>query len=198
MDRYYYTVASLPALRWGEALPLDRSQAWERLRPGLSPADEAVLTGADLLPPRGLPTLDPAASGDSAAPAASIGGLLAAWYTWERTLRAELGRARLARLGFAAPEPLPEDRGLAQAETARLALAKDSPLEAEAVLDQARFAAVDDLAAGHWFDADALTAWWLKYLLLERQSRFDRARGGQALDAAYQSITALDGKRETS
>lgn len=184
VDRFYYTMASLPALSWAAHPHLTKQETWNRLTQETNASDLAVLESAVLVPPREN-LQDPS-------------GLIGTWFVWERTLRSELARLRQSRLGFSSTLPIPEDRGMTQFHAASHAVHNENPLAAVRLLNHWRWLAIEDMAQGHWFDLDALTAYWLKYQILEREARFQPEEGAIQLDATHQLIIqALNGRRET-
>lgn len=164
MSGYYYFVAALPGLRWGEAPPLSREDVLAHARTWLSAADSAALAAA--------------AARDEAVTAHPAG---ARWWQWETALGNALAAARAARLGR---DATPHLRGTETAEsyvraTVQEAVKLDDALKAELLLDQLRWQFYEELAAAHSFDFEAALSYVLRLGLLERWARFDAARGQQ-------------------
>lgn len=96
--------------------------------------------------------------------------VLVQWQTFDTALRNELVRIRAARKQKDAARYLRHD-GYTDASTAHTAVnayRNTSLLAVERSLDEARWRALDELAAGHYFDFDFLVLYALKLLLLER------------------------------
>lgn len=162
MSAYYYFVAALPGLRWGEAPPLSREDFLAQARTWLSAADSAALAAA--------------AARDEAVTAHPAG---ARWWQWETALGNALAAARAARLGRDATPCL---RGTEIAESyvraaVQEAVKFDDALKAELTIDQLRWQFYEELAAAHSFDFEAALSYVLRLGLLERWARFDVARG---------------------
>lgn len=164
MSAYYYFMATLPGLRWGEAPPLSRADVLTQARAWLAPADSAALAAA--------------AARDEAVTAHPAG---ARWWQWETALGNALAAARAARLGR---DATPYLRGTAVAESyvravVQEAVTLDDALKAEMMIDQLRWQFYEDLAAAHSFDFEAALSYVLRLGLLERWAHFDVVRGQQ-------------------
>jgi|GEM_PF-500748 len=164
MSAYYYFMAALPGLRWGEAPPLSRAVFLAQAREWLSAADSAALAAA--------------AARDVAVTQHAAG---ARWWQWETALGNALAAARAARLGRDAAAYL---RGTEVAESyvraaVQEAVKLDDALKAEQMLDQLRWQFYEELAAAHSFDFEAALSYVLRLGLLERWAQFDEARGRQ-------------------
>ena len=99
------------------------------------------------------------------------------WINFETALRNELVRVRAARKKV---DPARFLRGEAGSEPAFYQLALNShrithPADAEKFLDQARWQALEELSASHYFDLDALIAYALKLKILWRWERVHQA-----------------------
>ena len=132
-------------------------------------------------------TLDPLFSA-SPTPSAFINR----WREWERTLRLYLSRSRAQKLKFTegsardiadAPE-YPADAVTA----AKNALALESPLEAEIFLDKARWDAIENFQGISTFSENAIYAYLLKLLLMERRTAFNNEEGFTEYKALYAAI----------
>ncbi len=117
--------------------------------------------------------------------------LLGEYLAWEIGLRNELVKARAQALGKTAERFLrPGEPGFEAARIAHAAVACDDPLEAELLIERERWALIDRLETGHYFDLEALVAYGLKLQALERRARFQVERGEAAYTNAYESILA--------
>lgn len=65
---------------------------------------------------------------------------------------------------------------------------QNDPLAGEISLDHARWAFLDSLQVGHYFDIRFLTVYALKLQLLERRKSFNRETGTEHFTAAYNAV----------
>jgi hypothetical protein len=176
---YYYFVAQLPSLVYGQEPPMSSAHFRDLARGQLDEADMALLG-----------ELDPARSGPSytAAPPVTGCDFIDQWRDWERALRLNLARLRalkLKREGTADPPPVPADA----AGAAQQALAvPESPLEADALLDRARWSAIERLQGIPYFDRNTVFAYLLKLLIMERSASFKADTGFAEYKSLYASI----------
>lgn len=163
MGAYYYAVAALPALSYGGKPAMEYEIFLEFMKDQLAPADFAVLEGVRL-GETGNKT------GDKPA--------LTAWKRWELSLRNELVRQRASRLRKD-PEDYLEtgEESLDPFKTAKEAFDAEDPLEAEERLDRSRWAYLEELETGHYFDVERLMIYSLKLQLLERKGLRTRDEG---------------------
>ena len=104
-------------------------------------------------------------------------------------MRLNLAKSRaqkLKREGDAAVEPpvLPNDAAVA----AKNAVAMESPLEAELSLDKARWDAIENFKGLETFSENAMYAYMLKLLLMERRMAFNTDEGYTEYKALYAAI----------
>ncbi|MDR0389269.1 MAG: hypothetical protein LBH73_04305 [Spirochaetaceae bacterium] len=173
MSSYYYLVAQLPYLVYGQGVPMS-SEAFRALAgEKLSAGDAALLDFC---------VLDPAL-----APHGAPVALPGRWFEWERALRFNLGRYRAQKLkrdfSFDAP-PYPVDAVAA----AKAAFALESPLEADFSLERARWDAIASFEGVDYFGRDRVYAYLLKLLLLERHALFKAEEGFSEYKTIYASI----------
>jgi len=167
---YTYVLSSLTALTPTLKMPLSYARFLEACR-GLIDDEEAAV----------LETLrgwDPARWLASEAP------FLRQWRHFEIALRNELVRQRAVRRHVDAGKHLRED-GLVDiwiAQIAVNAVRNPSLLEAERYLDEERWKKLDELCLGHHFDFDALLAYGMKLLILERWERVAAADKTKVLE----------------
>jgi hypothetical protein len=108
------------------------------------------------------------------------------WFIFDTALRNELVKIRAARKRI---DPVKYLRRQEYAEPmiSRIAMnAQKNPSlpEAERMLDRERWQALDDLAAGHYFDIDFLIVYALKLMMLERWERVRTADKSRLLQEA--------------
>jgi hypothetical protein len=185
---YYYFVAQLPSLAYGQDPPMSSAHFRDLAAAQLSAEDRRPLTFLGLDPELSSPadTGRPACA-EAGAPSGS--GFVDSWREWERALRLNLARLRALRLkreGGAPVDPpvIPADA----ANAAQQALALESPLEAEMLLDRARWAAIDQFRGLSYFDRNTIYAYLLKLLILERYASFKTEAGFAEYKSLYASI----------
>ena len=174
MTQYYYLVASLPLLLFGDPPPFS-SRAWlDICREQAAESDHALLSRISfdaLVTRRG----DPA--------------VWQAYSSWEAALRNELAVQRAQRLDIS-PDPFVRE---ASFYTGLPALVKETlgagtPLAVETALDRRRWSYLDELEAGTQFDLGRLVVYRLKLLLLERRARFRPESGRESFTREYARI----------
>jgi hypothetical protein len=170
---YYFLMAQLPALSYGEAPPMSSEHFRELCRDGLSAADAACLPYL---------ALDPF-SVESGASSPFIDK----WLGWEKTLRINLAKFRAAKLKREGPSEVP-DYPSGAAASAKAAVSMDSPLEAEIFLDGARWKAIEEFQGLSYFSVNTAYAYLLKLLLMERRSCFKTEEGFTEYKELYASI----------
>lgn len=110
------------------------------------------------------------------------------WLEFETALRNELVKVRAARK-HADPSRYMRPDGYGSQLVAHIALtAQRNPsiLEGEKFLDRERWKFLDELAAGHYFDADTLIIYAYKLLIMERWERINTANHAALLEDALQ------------
>lgn len=143
------------------------------------------LTGAELLAISSAVLVSPA----EGAPAACLGvsPLLDGYYAWERSFRAALARIRASRLGRSFAEvAVRADEGAAM--QARAVAQAASPLEGELAIERERWAKVDSFLGYDRFGFEAIAAYRLHLLSLERMESLEAERGEQGYKATYSAI----------
>jgi hypothetical protein len=172
VSHYYYTAAALPTIRLGEKVPISEDILFQLAEDTLSPEEYRILIRSrwGSFEPTGSPFADRILS-------------------WEKELRLELAKARLAGLKFSSPDALPESDGRdVLLEKTRTALSLDSPLAAENYLNNIRWSFVEEMSAAHYFDLEALIAYYFKLQLALRQEKFQKAAGQEAFDKIYKKV----------
>jgi hypothetical protein len=76
---------------------------------------------------------------------------------------------------------------------AQAAFQAESPLDGELVIERERWAVLERLQVGHYFDTEALVAYALKLQILERVGRFELERGRAAYGQVYGDILGASG-----
>jgi hypothetical protein len=163
---YSYIIASLPMLRFGEK-PLVTLDEFENACGLLSEADsvelQRVLAGQ-------------CGEGGSA--------FCAQWVNADTQLRSELARVRSERAGVEARKYVREYQGydLLTRKAAEDALAAKNPLDAERMLDQRRWALLDEIAFGHEFELSGVLAYAVKLQIAWRWASLDQEKADQVIE----------------
>jgi len=173
------------------------SEAFKSLAAELmSPADAALLDSCTLDPE---PAIGDDESGLTYAKAAgkTSSKLVNNWKKWERTLRLNLakGRALKFKRDAGTLAEVPEDPVDAVA-AAKTALLMDSPLEAELYLDKARWDVIEGLQGIDNFHKNAIFAYLLKLLLMERRAAFNAEEGFAEYKRLYAAILGEKNDRD--
>ena len=161
---YYYFVASLPALDFGQKPPMTARDFLEKAKGLLSEQDFLELLEAEN-------NCD-----DEKCPQ---NALLKSWYEFERRLRNELCWMRGRRFGKDASQYI---RGYRESDpfsvdTVNQAMRAADPLEAERLLDLVRWKKMNELAAFHYFDLEILIIYLLQLKILERYQGIGSPQG---------------------
>ncbi|GHU17233.1 hypothetical protein FACS1894163_07880 [Spirochaetia bacterium] len=181
---YYYLVAQLPSLSYGQAAPMGSKAFIDLCKTALTSEDSSLLDYCTLDPWALAPGIGAASAAESAAPE-----FFAKWYAWERTLRLNLARYRASRVKRDAPADV-SDYPADAAAAAKAASAMDSPLEAEIFLDEARWQAIEAFQGLDYFDRNTVYAYLLKLLLIERRSAFRADEGFSEYKGLYAAVMA--------
>ena len=105
------------------------------------------------------------------------------WQEWDLAARGELARLRAERLGRLVEAMVPEGKIIVSAiEAAREAYRAHSPMEADDVFETARWAYIDSLEFGRYFNMEWLALYLLKLKVLERRARLVTERGRVGLE----------------
>ncbi|GMO41064.1 MAG: hypothetical protein Ta2B_20790 [Termitinemataceae bacterium] len=181
MSVYYYLIAQLPYLTYGQNPPMSSVDFIDIARTKLSDRDAKLLDYCTL-----GATLE--------ARKATSSAFINQWQQRERTLMLNLAQARAARLkreGSAAVnydpphDPIDAEN---QAKTALLTSALTNPLDAEVYIDKGRWEAIDNLVGVAYFDVNAVYAYLLKLRLIERRASWTVNEGFAEYQALYASI----------
>jgi len=168
MNSLYAVMASLPYLKWGDRPPMDFPQFEQWVSNSLS---QRILEG--------LHALRESASSQAAGLPGS--GMFAIWRHFDWQFRTALAWERRKRLGWEdSPElatPAIDQPNADLQYQARLALDHADPLECERAIELVRWSFLDNAAAGHYFDIEALVCWWLKLGILWRLDSFRDLEG---------------------
>lgn len=169
-NNYIYLLSSLPALFFGSKTPVtSASLLWScrgLVAEGTLETIKFILDGGILYGRR------------------TSNSTLARWRDFDTALRNDLVKVRLARKRQDPAKHLREgaESGIPTNHLAINAYRAANPLESERVLDAGRWRALDELAAGHYFDEDALYIYALKLSILEKWAGIEAADKAAALE----------------
>lgn len=173
---YYYLVSQLPNISAAEgksSLPLNGSSFKELCGRFLSEGEMSTLEGLSLVPPK------------EASPTGSV--FLDTWYEKERYLRFTLAQIRAQRMKKEA-SVLPPGCTADILQAARTAVGMDSPLSAEQYLFEYRMKLLEEIKPLDGFSIDAVYAYGIKLLLVERMKKFDTENGKACYHKIYDKI----------
>ncbi len=177
----YYLVSQLPNISVSEskaALPLTEKSFKELACRFISECEQKVINELSLVPPT---------------EAVSTGSeFLDTWYEKERNLRYALAQIRAQKMkkdNIALPAGCTADI----VNAARTAVGMDSPLSAEQFLYEYRLRLIDSIAPLDSFSIDAVYAYGLKLMLVERMRKFEVENGKISYHKIYDTI--LDGDK---
>jgi hypothetical protein len=187
---YYYLIAQLPYLNYGQAAPITLSRFRELCRENLTAGDLALLDLCSLDPDPIKAELPPEERGVSYGelPPETSSVFINRWREWERALRLNLAKLRSQQLKRDAGAADPPDMFADAQAAAKAAFDMESPLEAELSLDKARWDAIEDIQGMAYFHRDNIFAYLLKLLLLERRASFKTEEGFMEYQSLYASI----------
>lgn len=181
MQQYYYTVASLPALRFEEPPFLSQDDFLELCRIEATPEDQRVIEMASI-----HPESDP--DGGDAGTAAP--GVLGVWNRILREFHIHAAQIRSQNLGWEA-DRIPRAEGIdaSMSERTRAILNEENPLKMETALMRWLWQVADDLESGHHFDREKLVVYHLKLQLATRRALLTDSEGGQEeFDRQYKVV----------
>jgi hypothetical protein len=177
VSAYYFLIAQLPQLNYGQTPPMSPEAFKELAQTKLSVQDAALLDYCTL----GATVIE-----EKPTPSAFINE----WRKRERTLTFNLAQARVAKLkreGISAGFDVPHDSVDAENQ-AKTAVGMENPLEAELFLDKGRWDAIEDLTGVTYFDVNVIYAYLLKLKLIARKASFTTEEGFAEYKALYASI----------
>ena len=177
---YYYLVSQLPNISSSEskaALPLTGTEFVELASRFITEDEKAVLQGLSLIPP-----MENISTGSA---------FLDVWYEKERNLRCALAQIRAQKMKKDSI-PLPPGCTADIISAARTAVGMDSPLSAEQFLFEYRLRLLDDLRPLDGFSIDAVYAYGLRLMLVERMRKFEVENGKTSYHKIYDEILVGD------
>lgn len=184
MVDYYYLVSQLPNIQISEgksSLPLNFSSFKELVGRFVSESERQTLEKLSLIPPKECISTN------------SV--FLDNWYEKERNLRFALAQIRAQKMKKDAI-PLPPNCTADIVTVARTAVGMGSPYSAEQFLFEYRIKLLDDLRPLDGFSMDAVYAYGVKLMLVERMRKFDVEQGKTSYHEIYDNILIEDKKRQ--
>lgn len=173
---YYFLVAQLPALAYGQNAPMSSAAFLELCAANLSKADAALLPYC---------VLGTNSAGEFNATSSSF---INKWRARERTLVLNLAEGRAAKQKRdSGAGSVPHDDAGAEAQ-AKAALAQDNPLEAEFLIDKGRWDAIESFTGASYFGVNVIYAYLLKLRLIERRMSFKTEEGFAEYSSLYKEI----------
>ncbi len=168
---YYYFIASLPALFFGQKPPMSVEEYFNRSDSALHPDDAKALRDA--------------VTEESSAQS----GVAAVWCKLRHDLKNELAYERAIRAG---KDPLRYVRGERSTDSrlkdaAAEALNAQDPLEAQRAFDKRAWDLLEELENGHFFDADNVVVYGLKLKILARYEDIVSPKGREVFEGYMKS-----------
>ena len=180
MSQYYYFVASLPGLSYETERSIPPDEFLEMAGAYLTQGDLEAVRRARI---------------DAPVELEEGPGVVVSWQRFERGLRNELVRQRALKKGADSAEYIRRDAAgdddtqrIGLAEAAREAYGEESPLTGEASLNRLRWAYLEGLEVGHFFDLERLIVYYLKLQILARKRMFNREDGERVFTATTEKI----------
>lgn len=176
MKEQYYLISQLPdisALGEKSTLPITEKYYKDLCSRFLDKNQVEVIDGLSLEPPKTV-----VKTGST---------FLDNWYDHERCLRYALAQIRAQKLKKdIGPIPVSCTADIIQA--ARTAVGMDSPLSAEQFLYEYRLSVLNNLQPLNNFSIDAVYAYGIRLLLVQRMKMFDREKGTDSYHKIYDTI----------
>jgi hypothetical protein len=185
-EGYYYFIATLPSLSYGQDVPMSSASFVESCH-GLLPESDAALLKYCRLDVAGF---DWAGEGKDDAAQKTPSDFINMWIGRESALCRKLAELRAAKLGWGRPDFVMQDASLAQdAEaSANQAFNAGNALEGELSIDKGRWDAIETAAGIEIFNINTIYAYLLKLQLMERRSLFKPDEGFAESKAIYAGI----------
>lgn len=176
MRQYYYTVASLPAIRFEESPFLSQDEFLEYCEIEADPRDMDYVRAARIW---GAENDTPVKEG--------------VYGEWDARLREIQGNAALIRaqnLGRDTDRlPRPDMQDATLPERLRQILNEENPLKTENALLRLLWQHAESLEAGHHFDREKLFVYHLKLQIAARRTQLnDAERGAEEFDQQYEVV----------
>lgn len=185
VKQYYYTVASLPSLKFDEESPISQEEFAEICAVELSGEDLRYVEQASIR----LTGENAAVSGESPE---DPPGVLREWNRMLREFQQQAGLIRAGSLGWEVERmPRPDVEDAAIPERLRQIANEDNPLKQELAILRYLFEAAESREPGHHFDRETLALYHLKLQVVLRRARIsDADAGNEEFDRQYETVAA--------
>jgi hypothetical protein len=183
---YYYFIATLPGLTYGEAPPISLEEFLDQCSYQIGAGDASLLKYCTLDITSFLETF----VGENGLNIKTGSPFVDAYLRREWRMRLALLAARSEKLKREWPAYLsPELSGDEDsAASAKAASAISNPFEAELLLDRERWEAIEAVEGGEHFSVNTVYAYALKLALMERRLKFHVDKGFDNYKALYAGI----------
>jgi hypothetical protein len=181
-EGYYYFIATLPSLSYGQDVPMSSNSFREICGDLLPQQDAALLEYCRVDVSNFIPIIE-----ENGAMTKTPSEFINNWLERELALRWKLADTRAGKLGWGRPDLVPQESALAD-EAATLAFAESNALDAELSLDKGRWEAIEAAAGIEIFNINTIYAYLLKLQLMERRSLFKPDEGFAEYKAIYAGI----------
>ena len=188
MSSNYFLGAQLPWLVYEQSIPMSSVDFLALVKDKMSSKDSSLLEQCALsgVIKTGIKTESDAKGKKKEKKPSS--DFIKHWNKWESDLKLALASGRAKKLKRDEGEAEHDGRMNDAEITAKQALAMESPLEAEIFLDKARWNAIDSFQKGSIFSENAMCAYFLKLLLMERKALFNTEEGFTEYKGLYAAI----------
>lgn len=159
-----YFISSLPGLDLGTLPPFSFTAFLDKAK--------------DFIPSQEMEILKNISTGGEYAWEGPLTSVLRKWYAFDTALRNELVRLRAGHKRAGPDRYIRPLKGYPGNDIAHIAISahkNPSIIEAERFLDEQRWAFLDSLLFGHYFDLGFLAVYGLKLLILQRWERVEQA-----------------------
>jgi hypothetical protein len=173
---YYYFIATLPHLFYGENPPVSSQDFLEQCRNFLTPEDTELLHYCTYNPRFAIENQESTGS-----------HFIDFFLQRERALILNIASLRAAALKRSLQGEAPHDMPRSES-IAKVVFDMDNPLEAEMTIDKDRWSFLDDTVGVDLFSVDNAYAYFLKLQLLERKQRFNDQKGLAEYRNTYETI----------
>jgi len=173
---YYYFIASLPYINYGDKPPVSSAEFIEQCKNYLSPGDLSLLRYCIFDPKIAVETVERTGS-----------AFIDQFLLWERARILALASLRAARQKRQFTAEVSHDMPRAEA-LAKSVFDMDDPLEAELSIDRARWGVLDEMLGLDFFGVNRVYVYLWKLELLERRERFNAQKGADAYRQLYDNI----------
>ena len=157
-NKYYYLISSLPYLDFDKPLTIDREWFLDEAKKWLTDKDLKILKSIDM---------------DNFSVLSSDTDIIKEQKAFEEALRKDLKEARIIRRDNLDEKPPKQIRDVFQ---------KANPLEMEKALLKKRWDFIEEIDFGYHFDLNALIFYFLKLMILERLSSFNKEEGAHVFE----------------